>query len=270
MAGARIIKLRRADACIRCSQPLAAGVDASWDAAARTVTCLACAGPEPAQSDSVAGGSARAKGRQLRSEQEDRRRALKERRPILGRLAIAVAGPPTAGASYLKGAVGEEKLGAALDAMTGQGLLVLHDRRRPRTAANIDHLVVAPSGVWVVDAKRYSGLVTKVDKGGWLRSDLRLVVGGRDRTKLVEGVHKQMADVRNVLQGSAVANVPVHGALCFVDSEFGLFAKPFDLDGVLITWGKALRERLVNPGPVDSDQRTALYHHLAGVLPPAG
>lgn len=270
MAGARIIKLRRADACVRCSHPLPAGVEASWDADARTVTCLTCVGPAPAQGPSVAGRSARAKGQRLRAEQEERRRALKERRPILGRLAIAAAGPATEGSSYLKGAMGEEKLGAALDAMASQGLLVLHDRRRPRTAANIDHLVVAPSGVWVIDAKRYSGLVTKVDKGGWFRSDLRLVIGGRDRTKLVEGVHKQVADVRNVLQGSAVPNVPVHGTLCFVDSQFRLFAKPFDIDGVLITWGKALREQLTRPGPIDDDQRIALHRHLADVLPPAG
>jgi hypothetical protein len=217
----------------------------------------------------VAGGSARAKAEQLRSEQEERRRELKERRPVLGRLAIAMAGPATDGATWAKGAVGEEKLGAALDGMVQHGLFVLHDRRRPRISANIDHLVVAPSGVWVIDAKRHAGLVTSVDKGGWFRSDVRLVVGGRDRTSLVEGVGKQVADVVSVLQRSLMPDVPVHGALCFVDSEFQLFARPFEVRGVLVSWGKALRERMTRPGPVSVEQRAALHAQLAAALPPA-
>lgn len=203
-------------------------------------------------------------------EEEDRRRERVERRPILGRLANAIDGPNTAGAAYLKGAVGEEKFGVALDALTSQGVFVLHDRRRARTAANIDHLVIAPSGVWVVDAKRYAGLVTKVDKGGWFRSDVRLMVGGRDRTKLVEGVQKQMKDVRQLLAGTSIPDVAVHGALCFVDAEFRLFAKPFEVGGVLVSWGKALRERMVVPGPLDAEQCDAIHRHLAASLPPSG
>src|SRR5205085_1681876 len=100
-------------------------------------------------------------------------------------------------------------LGAALDVLPG--VLTLHDRCRPRTTANIDHLVVAPSGVWVIDAKHYAGVLGKADKGGWFRSDIHLMVGGSDRTKLVEGVHKQVADVRRVLESSSMPDVPVRG-----------------------------------------------------------
>jgi hypothetical protein len=250
-----------------CSTPLAAGVEASWYAATRRVFCAGCVDAPPEVSSGAAGASARAKAERLRAKGEEHRRQLKERRPILGRLAIGIAGPPTDGHSYAKGAVGEEKLGAALDTMVANGLLVLHDRRRPRTAANIDHLVVAPTGVWVIDAKRYSGLITKVDKGGWLQSDIRLTVGGRDRTKLVAGVQTQMSDVRQVLDGPRTA-VPLHGALCFVDAELRLFAKPFEIDGVLVTWTKALCERMATSGPIDAKTRTALHRHLAASLPP--
>jgi len=233
------------------------------------VTCLRCIDVPRAIAPDVAGASARARGERLHLDEDNRRRRRVERRPVLGRLANAIDGPNNAGAAYLKGAVGEEKFGAALDAMTSHGLFVLHDRRRPRTAANIDHLVIAPSGVWVVDAKRYAGLVTKVDKGGWFRSDVRLMVGGRDRTKLVEGVQKQMKDVRQILSASSVPDAAVHGALCFVDAEFRLFAKPFEVGGVLVSWGKALRERMVVPGPLDADQCAAIQSHLAASLPPA-
>ncbi|MEV4421445.1 NERD domain-containing protein, partial [Patulibacter sp. NPDC049589] len=33
-------------------------------------------------------------------------------------------------------------------------VVVLHDRRVPRTHANIDHIAIAPSGIWVIDTKR--------------------------------------------------------------------------------------------------------------------
>lgn len=233
------------------------------------MTCLRCIDLPPEIAPDVAGASARSRGERLRAEEDNRRRGRVERRAVLGRLANAIDGPNNAGAAYLKGAVGEEKFGAALDAMTSHGLFVLHDRRRPRTAANIDHLVIAPSGVWVVDAKRYAGLVTKVDKGGWFRSDIRLLVGGRDRTKLVEGVQKQVTDVRQILAGTSIPVAAVHGALCFVDAEFRLFAKPFEVGGVLVSWGKALRERMVAAGPLDADQCAAIHRHLAANLPPA-
>ena len=80
---------------------------------------------------------------------------------------------------WAQGAEGEERLGAVLDAT--EGIVALHDRRIPKSKANIDHLVVGPSGVFVVDAKNYSGIVERRHVGGWFRPDERLYVGGRDR-----------------------------------------------------------------------------------------
>jgi hypothetical protein len=60
-------------------------------------------------------------------------------------------------------------------------VFVLHDRRIPRTRANIDHIAVTRSGaVWAIDAKNYRGKVQRVDKGGWFATDERLYVGSRD------------------------------------------------------------------------------------------
>jgi hypothetical protein len=42
---------------------------------------------------------------------------------------------------------------AILDALTSRRWVVLHDLRIPRSRANIDHLVIGPTGVWVVDSK---------------------------------------------------------------------------------------------------------------------
>ena len=180
VADARIIKLRRADTCARCSTALAAGIEAAWDAGAKAVTCRTCTEGAFEVTPGVPGRSARAESERRAAAEDERRRGRRARRPLLGRLANALDGPNTAGDTYAKGAVGEEKLGAALDGLVDSGLFVLHDRRRPRTAANIDHLVVSPGGVWVVDAKRYAGIVKIVDKGGWFHSDPRLTATGRN------------------------------------------------------------------------------------------
>ena len=270
MVQGRMLKLRRPDTCVVCGQSLSVGAEAFWDPAARVVTCAACVAstPPPPPAPGVAGRSARAEGQRRLTAEQERRRADIERRPVLGRISNFLQGPSTAGASYSKGAVGEEKLGAALDRLTGQGLSVLHDRRRPRTTANIDHLVVAPTGVWVIDAKRYSGLIQRVDKGGWLRTDHRLIVDGRDRTALVAGVHRQVVDVHHVLDGVDF-DIAIHGALCFVDAEFRLFARPFKINGVLVTGLRALLARLIEPGRLDQATRAVVLQQLANRLPPA-
>jgi hypothetical protein len=186
----------------------------------------------------------------------------------MGRVRGALAPEQDAGASWATGAVGEQKLGAALDRMTSAGALLLHDRRLPGTQANIDHLAVTANGVWVIDAKRYSGRIAKVDKGGWFSSDVRLMVGGRDRTKLIAGVHKQIARVATALGREFGAELPVHGVLCFVDADWGWFAKPFVLQEVLVTWGQALRERFTEPGPLGDELRTSVHRVLASSFPP--
>jgi hypothetical protein len=50
-----------------------------------------------------------------------------------------------------EGRAGEERLGGLLDRLSG--CVVLHDRRVPDSRVNLDHLVVSPSGFFVVDSK---------------------------------------------------------------------------------------------------------------------
>jgi len=114
---------------------------------------------------------------------------------------------------------------------------VLHDRRIPGTRANIDHIVVATSGVWVVDTKHYRGQVSRRDVGGVFRRDVRLYVRGRDRTKLVTAMTAQVLAVHQALP--ATADV-VRPALCFTAAEWSWFAVPFEVQGVVVTWPRAL------------------------------
>lgn len=56
--------------------------------------------------------------------------------------------------AWASGADGERRLGTGIDALADSGLLGLHDRRIPGTSANIDHIVFAPGGIFIVDLHR--------------------------------------------------------------------------------------------------------------------
>lgn len=281
----RVLRLRYRATCALCACDLEPGTQARWDRARKSATCLACveAAPQteaptptyatPAAASvtvATAGGSARAEAARRREKQQARLEAEREARPVLGRMRQGLFPEADAGAMWDKGAVGEEKLAEAMQPLVEAGtILALHDRRIPRSTANIDHLAVAANGVWVIDAKRYTGRVAKDVRGGFLESRTVVTVGGRDRTKLVDGVEKQMGVVRNVLTASG-HELPVHGALCFMDAEWGLFRlRPFTVKGVLITWAKALRQRLSESGDVDPERRQQVLEALADALPPA-
>ncbi len=139
--------------------------------------------------------------------------------------------------AWERGALGEQRVGALLERLRPIGAVPLHDRRIPGSQANIDHVVVAPSGIWIVDSKNYRGRIERRGR----RSDPRLFVRGRDRTNLVEGMAKQYDAVRCAMTN---ADVPIHRVLCFTGAEWPFFAKPFALDGIWITWPKALVESI--------------------------
>lgn len=98
----------------------------------------------------TAGAGARREYERRRARRETRTR---ERHPLLAGLILALQAPPRSETAWAVGAAGEEELAASLARRCPQAI-VLHDRRMPRGRANIDHIAVAPSGVWVIDAKR--------------------------------------------------------------------------------------------------------------------
>lgn len=54
------------------------------------------------------------------------------------------------------GARGERITATVLNPRSGNGWYILHDLAIPQSKANIDHVVIAPSGVFVVDSKNWS------------------------------------------------------------------------------------------------------------------
>ena len=110
------------------------------------------------------------------------------------------------------------------------------------------------------------GLVERRDKGGLFKTDYRLYEGGRDRTRVIEGLGWQVSAVRSALGSSEVT---VNAAVCFIEAEWKLFAKPFQLGGVWVTWGTKLAEMIAAPGPLSLAEVTSTAERLAAALPPA-
>ncbi len=54
---------------------------------------------------------------------------------------------------WRRGAEGEAATAMLLARLPRRRYVVLHDRRIPGSRANIDHLVIGPTGVWVIDTK---------------------------------------------------------------------------------------------------------------------
>lgn len=114
--------------------------------------------------------------------------------------------------AWERGADGEDATARALAALPPE-YVVLHDLRWPgRQRANIDHVVVGPTGVFVVDSKNWSGTVRVKD--GVLRQN------GYSREQSVAGAAEAALAVARVVAPLPVSLVvPV---LCLVrDEEVG-------------------------------------------------
>jgi hypothetical protein len=98
--------------------------------------------------------------------------------------------------------------------------------------------------------------------------DYRLFVNNRDRTALVDGMQRQVDAVRSALDPMGLATLPVHPALVFTNSEWGLFAKPFDIKGVRILWAKRLCELVVQAGSIEPTRIDSIARQLSSKLPP--
>lgn len=200
----------------------------------------------------------------------DRRRARDEAKirdtwgdGRIGTIAVALSGERQSTVAWKSGAAGEAEVGRALDAIANEHLVVLHDRRIPRSRANIDHIVITRAGVWVIDAKRYLKKRPRLQvEGGLFRPRTEKLIVGGDRTKLVESVLHQVALVRDV-----IGPVSTHGALCFVDADWPLFGGSFTVRGVDVCWPKRLAKQLAAlDGTVDV---IAVAEAIAMHFPPA-
>ena len=172
--------------------------------------------------------------------------------------------------NWATGAEGEQMLAKSLGKRCPT-VLMLNDRAMPGSRANIDHIAIAASGVYVIDAKRYHGKI-KVLKP--LFGAEKLTIKGRDRPHLIESLGKQVAVVEQVLS-SIAPEVRVRGCFCFVApagfmGDSGLpVLRTLKIKGFPLYYPRRLAKRLNRRGTLTPDQARVIQAHLAASVPPA-
>ena len=187
-----------------------------------------------------------------------------------GTVSIDLTGAHVSKRAFLVGAAAERQVEATLEQLAGERVLFLHHRRHGTGACGgvIEHIAIAPSGVWVLDAHHYAGAKVRVwTTGGLVGPPEReqLMIRGADRTALVDGLAWQEAAVRRKL---APYGVRVRALMCFLDASLPMFALP-TIRGYAVLGARDTGRRLQQGGPLGEDQRQEIWETLSRALPAA-
>jgi Nuclease-related domain len=134
--------------------------------------------------------------------------------PYAGLLGLVVAAlvawrlrfrPSEPARSWQRGARGERRTARLLDRLTRDGYVVLHDLAVPGSDANVDHLVIGPTGLFVIDSKQWTGSVHQSVDGLVWHNHYPL-----DRT--LETVRWEAETLGRLLGTRVAALLCVHGA----------------------------------------------------------
>ncbi|MBV8462463.1 MAG: NERD domain-containing protein [Acidimicrobiales bacterium] len=181
--------------------------------------------------------------------------------------ALDIAGPG-GGRRWVRRSGRDRRSRARLELLEGEDIVVLNDRRIPGSRSSIKYLVVAPAGVFVVDAKSVKGLVHTKRPGpiSALGPD-ELHVGRHDCTPLVGAICYQVDVVRKALRGTQWANeVPVRAMLCLTRAQWG-FASPLELGEVWVGWPQMIGPRITSPVIMDTPMVNEISNVLSDHLP---
>jgi hypothetical protein len=164
---------------------------------------------------------------------------------VVGGLAAVVAGwalrfrPSPDAVAWRRGAAGERRTARLLNPLERKGWAVLHDLAVPGCRANIDHLVIGPGGVFVIDSKQYWGRL-QLDPSG------RLWHGRYPLAPIVRAVEFEADQAAQVLTDPDVVVVPMVA-----------------VHGVQVPWGKVVTQGV----PVVSARRLpSMLRQLPAIL----
>lgn len=267
-----MLKLRRPDKCVVCGSVLLAGSLGWWDATLRTVTCATCRETATemtamsVQSELDRGQPGASVAREHQRRKGNREARVRDSHPLIGGMLLTLRSAPQHEVAFHKGEVGEQAVAASLEKRTANGpAIILHDRRIPGGHGNIDHLAIAPTGVFVIDAKNIHGKVRVLKP---LFGAPGLLINERNRTKLIDGLDRQVSIVSHALEASGHPDVPVQGVLCFTTADLPLLGT-LQMRGHLMLHSKALAKQLNASGSLQPSMISTLARALAQSLPTA-
>ena len=173
--------------------------------------------------------------------------------------------------NFRKGATGEYLMDQFLHRTLSDGEVILTDRRLPGTDANIDNVVVASSGVWIIDSKKWNGKI-KYKASTLTGIDMHLFVGGEDRTTEIDKIYRLVIPIAQLVDDRSV---PIHPALVFVEGDWKLsvtarhlLKKPYNHERVWISPPRLLAKLIKEPGPLDEEAVTKVGRLLDSKLKP--
>lgn len=159
---------------------------------------------------------------------------------------------------------GEREASKVLTSTLGESVQFLFNRSvgSGKIRGQIDIIVVAPSGVFVLDPKDYWGRKVRAN-----RQRDAFVVNGRVRPALADSMRRHLDAVRVAMAVGPMPAIPVSGAFCFMGAD--LPVGPLVVDGVPATTLRGAAKLLKRRGPVTANQRAILHAYLSEQFPPA-
>jgi Nuclease-related domain len=135
------------------------------------------------------------------------------------------------------GAKGERRTARILARLEQDGFVAFHDLAVPGSPANVDHLVVGPTGVFVIDSKLYRGVVR-------MGLDGRLWYGGRSLDRVLGTLCWEAQQVAEALAGGP--EIRVYPVLCMHQARLP-WLEELTVDGIPVLAGSALEFALRVP-----------------------
>ena len=114
-------------------------------------------------------------------------------------LMSALSTTPSSITAWQIGADGEMRTGRLLETLVTDGFRILHDRKIPGArSANIDHIVIGPPGIYVVETKSYKGSLQ-------IRGN-EVFVAGRRKNGWIDEVNREAGAVHTALADELLAH----------------------------------------------------------------
>ena len=145
-------------------------------------------------------------------------RELRRVRPFRSRV-DRLLNPRTAERAWRKGAFGERVTGFWLDRLP-DGWFVFHDVPVGARGANIDHVVIAPAGVFTVTTKNLTGAI---------RVNPRTITNDGHRTNILPKATAEARRAAELLSAAVGRAVEVRAVLAILADEWEIVKEPEDV-----------------------------------------
>lgn len=168
------------------------------------------------------------------------------------------------------GAEGEERIARKLDRLERDGYRVLHDAHMPGSRANVDHVVVGPTGVLTIETKNYGGKV-KLNRPLFAR-ETTATHNGRRLDGVVDQALHEAEVVASIVRSTFTARAITVQPVVAVDRaaiEAGWFVRPVTRDVRWCSARQVVRVIKRNAGSLRRDEISSIADALERALLPS-